>query len=67
MVLELLRRFYETTRLPIMPLYGGFPVKLRTHIGHPIKYDPSLTPEALALKVCTMFSGLRQPYLFVVC
>ncbi len=42
------RRLYEVTRLPLVPLWGGFPVKLRTVIGEPIEYDPTkTTPEEL--------------------
>jgi hypothetical protein len=37
--------------LPIVPIYGGFPVKLRTHIGKPIPYDPNLSAEDLQKKV----------------
>ncbi|RWS15221.1 transmembrane protein 68-like protein [Dinothrombium tinctorium] len=44
-------KIYEKTRLPIVPIYGGFPVKLKTIIGKPIEYDPNLTPEQLARKV----------------
>ncbi|CAK8690738.1 unnamed protein product [Clavelina lepadiformis] len=44
-------RIYEKTRWPILPMYGGFPVKLTTYIGKPIKYDPAHTPEILARKV----------------
>ena len=46
----ILRWLYEWTRLPVVPFYGGFPVKLRTHVGQPIQYDPSVTPEELAQK-----------------
>ena len=46
----ILRSVYEWTRLPIVPFYGGFPVKLRTYVGKPIPYDPSLTAEELAVK-----------------
>ncbi|XP_006818878.1 DGAT1/2-independent enzyme synthesizing storage lipids-like [Saccoglossus kowalevskii] len=45
------RYLYEKCRLPLCPIYGGFPVKLRTFIGDPIPYDPSLTPQQLAVKV----------------
>lgn len=44
-------RLYLITRLPIIPIYGGFPVKLKTHIGPLIPYDGSLTPEQLQTKV----------------
>lgn len=41
----LFRKIYEKTKLPLLPLYGGFPVKLRTIVGKPIPYDPEATPE----------------------
>lgn len=46
-----LRRLYEWSKLPLVPLYGGFPVKLRTFIGDPIPYDPHLSHDELADKV----------------
>jgi 1-acyl-sn-glycerol-3-phosphate acyltransferase len=45
---SLFRKIYEKTRLPIVPIYGGFPVKLKTIIGKPIPYDPSLSCEQVA-------------------
>lgn len=36
---------YEKTRLPIVPVYGGFPVKLITHIGQPVTLEPGTSPE----------------------
>lgn len=44
-------RLYSWTRFPLVPIYGGFPVKLTTYIGTPIPYDSSLSPEDLAAKV----------------
>ena len=42
------RWLYQKTRLPLVPLYGGLPVKLRTVVGRPIEYDPdNCTPEQL--------------------
>jgi len=38
---------YLKTRLPLRPLFGGFPVKLRTHIGEPIYPEENMTPEML--------------------
>ena len=35
------------TRLPLRPVFGGFPVKLRTHIGEPIYPVQDMTPEML--------------------
>jgi len=34
-------------RLPLRPIFGGFPVKLRTHIGEPIYPEENMTPEVL--------------------
>lgn len=45
------RTIYDKTRLPLVPIYGGFPVKLKTIVGKPIPYDPSLSPQELADKV----------------
>ena len=44
------RAIYEKTKLPILPIFGWFPVKLRTYIGDPIEYDPDATPEEVAEK-----------------
>lgn len=38
---------YMKTRLPIRPLFGGFPVKLTTYIGPPIQVTDETTPEML--------------------
>jgi len=42
---------FNTFRLPILPVYGGFPVKLVTHIGEPIVPAADDTPETFKLKV----------------
>lgn len=44
-------RLYALTKFPFAPIYGGFPVKMVTHVGKPIPYDANLTPEQLQLKV----------------
>lgn len=44
----LFRMIYEKTKLPLLPVFGGFPVKLRTYIGEPIPYDEKATPEEVA-------------------
>lgn len=41
------RSFYERTRYPLVPMYGGFPVKLTTYIGEPIQIEEGMTPEEL--------------------
>uniref|UniRef100_A0A8D0GLE2 Phospholipid/glycerol acyltransferase domain-containing protein n=1 Tax=Sphenodon punctatus TaxID=8508 RepID=A0A8D0GLE2_SPHPU len=48
--IKVFRWIYEHLLLPVVPLYGNFPVKFRTYIGDPIPYDPNLTPAELADK-----------------
>jgi len=43
-------KLYSWTKLPLVPVLGEFPVKLRTFVGDPIPYEP-LTPEQLKVKV----------------
>lgn len=45
------RPLYERIRLPVVPFLGGFPVKLTTHVGEPIKCSSAETPEELAKAV----------------
>lgn len=47
---------YERFRLLVLPIYGGFPVKLCTYIGEPIPYDPNVTAKELAEKVRAFFT-----------
>jgi len=56
------RSLYEWTRLPFVPFYGGFPVKLKTYVGEPIPYDPSVTPEELAQKTKTAIEDLIRKH-----
>ncbi|KAI1691053.1 acyltransferase domain-containing protein [Ditylenchus destructor] len=41
------RMLYEKTRWPLCPLYGGFPVKLVTHLGTPINFSATTSPEQI--------------------
>uniref|UniRef100_A0A0N4ZDH7 PlsC domain-containing protein n=1 Tax=Parastrongyloides trichosuri TaxID=131310 RepID=A0A0N4ZDH7_PARTI len=60
---KLLRGIYEKTRLPICPLYGGFPVKMVTHLGKPIYFDyDTVTPEEIKEKVKIEVYNLIQQY-----
>ncbi|KAF7246262.1 Transmembrane protein 68 [Varanus komodoensis] len=45
-----LKEMYENLRIPVVPIYGGFPVKWTTYIGEPIPHDPNITAEELAKK-----------------
>nr|CAG4637032.1 EOG090X06SH [Ceriodaphnia reticulata]SVE72955.1 EOG090X06SH [Ceriodaphnia reticulata] len=47
---------YQKTHLPLVPIYGGFPVKLTTFVGNAIPYDESHTPESLAQLVTQSIS-----------
>ncbi|XP_067109524.1 transmembrane protein 68 isoform X2 [Osmerus mordax] len=49
--MKFFRWVYERFRLPIAPVYGGFPVKFRTFLGDPIPYDPNTNATELAEKV----------------
>ncbi|XP_028166557.1 transmembrane protein 68 isoform X1 [Ostrinia furnacalis] len=51
-------RVYAATRVPLAPVYGGFPVKLVTHLGPPIPHDPRLTPAQLQQKVAEAIEKL---------
>ncbi|XP_044727361.1 transmembrane protein 68 isoform X2 [Chrysoperla carnea] len=51
-------KLYAWTKFPFAPIYGGFPVKMRTHLGAPIPYDENLTPEELQTKVHQALSEL---------
>ncbi|XP_036342548.1 transmembrane protein 68-like [Rhagoletis pomonella] len=51
-------KLYNTVRIPVYPIYGGFPVKFRTFVGRPIAYDGTLTPEELQMKVAAALEEL---------
>ncbi|XP_036224893.1 DGAT1/2-independent enzyme synthesizing storage lipids isoform X3 [Bactrocera oleae] len=51
-------KLYNAVRIPVYPIYGGFPVKFRTFIGRPLEYDGTLTPEELQLKVAAALEEL---------
>ncbi|XP_063156036.1 DGAT1/2-independent enzyme synthesizing storage lipids-like [Candoia aspera] len=57
-----MRWFYERNRWFIFPLYGMFPVKLITHIGKPIPYDPNITPEKLVEKTQRAIEALQDKH-----
>nr|XP_034958037.1 transmembrane protein 68-like [Zootoca vivipara] len=59
---RLTRWLYEKTRFLYLPLYGPFPVKLRTYIGEPIPYDPNITAAELAEKTKIAIENLRDKY-----
>ena len=46
------RWIYEKTRLPLVPIYGLFPVKMITYLGKPIEYDENRSVEQLVELVC---------------
>lgn len=50
-------KLYSMTRLPLVPIYGGFPVKLVTHLGRPIVASVGITPVELQREVGRGSSG----------
>lgn len=40
------------------PIYGGFPVKFRTHLGPPIYYEEGVTPKELQEKTAAAIEKL---------
>ncbi|XP_070605269.1 DGAT1/2-independent enzyme synthesizing storage lipids-like [Erythrolamprus reginae] len=57
-----MRWLYERNRWLIFPLCGLFPVKLITHIGKPIPYDPDITPEKLVEQTRRAIEDLRDKH-----
>lgn len=56
------RKLYERFKLPLLTVYGGFPVKLRTYIGEPIPYDENATPEEVAEKTADAIRKLIKDH-----
>lgn len=59
---SIFRKIYETTKLPLLSVYGGFPVKLKTIIGEPIPYDEKATPEEVAMKSAEALEALIKKH-----
>lgn len=55
---RLFLKLYSISKFPCTPIYGGFPVKLISHIGEPIPYDPDATPEQVQEKVAIAINAL---------
>ena len=53
---------YNRVRFPCVPLYGGFPVKLRTFIGAPIQFDKEDTPFKLKEKCKSAIENLIKEH-----
>lgn len=54
---SLFLRLYNLLKIPVLPIWGGFPVKFVTHLGKPIEYDPNITAEELQIKTA---AALRE-------
>ncbi|CAI5779521.1 Hypothetical predicted protein [Podarcis lilfordi] len=59
---RLTKWLYEKTQCMVRPIYGGFPVKLRTFIGEPIPYDPNITAVELAKRAKIALENLRDKH-----
>ena len=53
---------YNRLRFPCVPLYGGFPVKLRTFVGTPIPFDKEDTPFTLREKCKSAIENLIKEH-----
>ena len=53
---------YNRIKFPCVPLYGGFPVKLRTIIGDPIPYNSEDTPFILREKCKVAIENLIKDH-----
>ena len=53
---------YNRIKFPCVPLYGGFPVKLRTIIGDPISYNSEDTPFILREKCKVAIENLIKDH-----
>lgn len=49
---------YKWTRVPLRPIFGGFPVKFTTHLGPPIYPEEGMTPEQLQEKTAAAIEKL---------
>ncbi|CAD5226860.1 unnamed protein product [Bursaphelenchus xylophilus] len=58
----LFRGLYEKSRMPLCPIYGGFPVKMITHLGKPLHFDDTYTPEDIKMVVKEKVENLIQTY-----
>lgn len=54
--------FYEKTRLPLVPMYGGFPVKLTTYIGKPVIVEAGMKPEDVKMLVIEELEMMIRKY-----
>ncbi|CAH1137525.1 unnamed protein product [Phyllotreta striolata] len=55
-------KLYALFKFPFAPIYGGFPVKMVTHLGKPIPYEDNLTPEELQSKVALAIEDLVKKH-----
>lgn len=56
------RNIYERTKLPLLWIFGGFPVKLKTFVGKPIPYDEDATPEMVAKRTNDVIKALIKEH-----
>ena len=53
---------FDKTKLPMIPIYGGFPVKLTTHIGAPIRAHRDETAHQLKERVQAAIADMISTY-----
>lgn len=55
-------RMYAAVRVPLAPVYGGFPVKLITQLGPPIYPEDGDTPEIIQKKAAAAIEKLIEEH-----
>ncbi|ESN93626.1 hypothetical protein HELRODRAFT_157832 [Helobdella robusta] len=56
------RYLYERYRFPFVPIYGGYPVKLKTYLGEPITFDESRTIDEISDEVKSAIENLIRTH-----
>lgn len=62
---KLFMNIYLKTRIPLIPMFGGFPVKLKSYIGKPIKIQDHQTPQEIRDAVEKELEGMILKYQLV--
>ncbi|GMR48662.1 hypothetical protein PMAYCL1PPCAC_18857 [Pristionchus mayeri] len=57
------RWVYEKTKAPLCPIYGGFPVKMITHLGPPMTFDyENTSPEEIRKQLKREIRGMIREH-----
>ncbi|XP_012559442.1 DGAT1/2-independent enzyme synthesizing storage lipids [Hydra vulgaris] len=56
------QKVYETTKIPLVLYYGGFPVKMTTYFGPKIDYDLNMSPKEVSDLCADAISNMIKEY-----